>query len=462
MSFLKNLFKGRRWIIGIAALVVVPSLATIVLSYSSSKRVVSTHTKKPALATPTDQVNLIDDTQFFVQQQYRDFLNREPDAPGLAFWTNEITSCGSNVQCAEVKRINVSAAFFLSIEFQNTGYLVYRTYKAAFGTIPNKPVPVTRELMLPDMREIGNGVIVNQGNWEQQLEFNKQAYFNEFITREQFLTLYPPTMSPEQFVDMLNANAGRVLSQTERDSLVNDLKTNAKSRAQVLRVVAEDTDLAKAEFNKAFVLMQYFGYLRRNPDSTPDRDFSGFNFWLGKLNEFGGNYIQAEMVKAFLNSIEYIQRFNLTTLTEPTFTATYPDKLYKLSDDTSGVVLASSSTPVSFGGAQPEDGSAYADSGYAISVSAVDYPKPFSVTQYFTDELGDVDVKTPISLTVGGVQAYQTGLNEIGSEARIILVPYNGKVYDIEYRSTFDDSSPEGIDGLNVFRNFLQSFHFTQ
>jgi hypothetical protein len=310
MSFPKNLFTGRRWIIGIAALVGVPLLATIVQSYGGSKRVVTTHTEKPALATPTDQVNLIDDTQFFVQQQYRDFLNREPDASGLAFWTNEITSCGSNTQCVEVKRINVSAAFFLSIEFQNSGYLVYRTYKAAFGNLPNKPVPVTREDMLPDMQEIGNGIIVNQGNWEQQLELNKQAYFNEFVTREQFVTLYPMTITPEQFVDGLNANAGMVLSQTERDGLVSDLKASVKSRAQVLRAVAEDADLVKGEFNKAFVLMQYFGYLRRDPDSAPDKDFSGFTFWLGKLNEFGGNYIQAEMVKAFLDSNEYRNRFD--------------------------------------------------------------------------------------------------------------------------------------------------------
>ncbi|HXI24449.1 MAG TPA: hypothetical protein VNG71_11350, partial [Pyrinomonadaceae bacterium] len=69
--------------------------------------------------------------------------------------------------------------------------------------------------------------------------------------------------------------------------------------------------LKQAEFNRAFVLMQYFGYLRRNPDDAPEanRDFSGFNFWLNKLNQFGGNFVQAEMVKAFLSSTEYRQRF---------------------------------------------------------------------------------------------------------------------------------------------------------
>jgi hypothetical protein len=57
--------------------------------------------------------------------------------------------------------------------------------------------------------------------------------------------------------------------------------------------------------------MQYFGYLRRDPDAAPDADFSGYNFWLSKLDQFGGNYVNAEMVKAFLSSIEYRRRFAL-------------------------------------------------------------------------------------------------------------------------------------------------------
>jgi hypothetical protein len=77
----------------------------------------------------------------------------------------------------------------------------------------------------------------------------------------------------------------------------------------VLRSVAEDADLKSTEFNKAFVLMQYFGYLRRNPNDAPDADFGGFNFWLNKLNSFGGNFVNAEMVKAFILSGEYRQRF---------------------------------------------------------------------------------------------------------------------------------------------------------
>src|SRR5205085_8987991 len=107
----------------------------------------------------------------------------------------------------------------------------------------------------------------------------------------------------------LNRNAGNPLSQSERDHLVTDLATGMKTRAQVLRAVAEDPALVNAEFNRAFVLMQYFGYFRRNPNDAPDGNFDGYNFWLNKLNQFNGNYIQAEMVKAFLSSTEYRRRF---------------------------------------------------------------------------------------------------------------------------------------------------------
>jgi hypothetical protein len=116
-------------------------------------------------------------------------------------------------------------------------------------------------------------------------------------------------MTPAQFVDTLNTNAGNALSQSERDQLVNDLSTSAKTRAQVLRAVAEDPDLNTAEYNRAFVLMQYFGYLRRNPNDPQDTDYTGYDFWLTKLNQFNGNYNAAEMVKSFLVSGEYRQRF---------------------------------------------------------------------------------------------------------------------------------------------------------
>jgi uncharacterized delta-60 repeat protein len=266
----------------------------------------------PTLTCP----NPIDCADFFVRQHYRDFLNREPDAAGLAFWTNEINACGFDAQCAEVKRINVSAAYFLSIEFQESGYLVYRFYKSAFGNLPDAPVPVRLSDFLPDAQAIGQGVIVNQGNWQQQLETNKQNYANAFVQRAAFTSSYPPSMTPGTFVDTLFANAGLIPSSSDRAAAVAEFgsasnTTDTAARARALRLIAENSTLQQQEFNRAFVLMQYFGYLRRNPNDPPEPtlDFQGYNFWLNKLNQFNGDFVQAEMVKAFLVSTEYRQRF---------------------------------------------------------------------------------------------------------------------------------------------------------
>jgi hypothetical protein len=265
----------------------------------------------------TSGPNPVDDSAFFVREHYHDFLNREPDADGIAFWTQEIESCGSNQQCREAKRINVSAAFFLSIEFQETGYLVYRTYKAAFGdaTSLNVPgtVPVVRlREFLSDAQSIGHGVVVNQGDWQAQLESNKSAFALAFVQRARFLSVYPITMTPTQFVDKLNQNAGGVLGQDLRDQLISRLSSSTDAtagRALVLRQVAENPTLRQMELNRAFVLMQYYGYLRRNPDDPQDTDFRGWKFWLDKLNQFNGNFVQAEMVRAFISSDEYRKRF---------------------------------------------------------------------------------------------------------------------------------------------------------
>jgi hypothetical protein len=141
------------------------------------------------------------------------------------------------------------------------------------------------------------------------LENNKQALIADFVQRSRFLTAYPVSMTPAQFVDTLNTNSGGALSTAERNQLVNDLTTAAKTRAQVLRAVAEDSDLSNAETNRAFVLAQFFGYLRRNPNDSPDSDYTGYDFWLTKLNQFNGNFVNAEMVKAFIISGEYPVRF---------------------------------------------------------------------------------------------------------------------------------------------------------
>lgn len=271
---------------------------------------------KASVVALTSQKNPVDAAQFFVRQHYYDFLSREPDASGLAFWTNQITSCGSDAPCIEIKRINVSAAYFLSIEFQETGYLVYRMYKAAYGNLPGAPVPVRFEEFLPDTQQIGNGVQVGVGNWQPQLENNKVAFALDFVSRSRFTAAYTITMTPAQFVDALFTNAGVAPSATDRNAAINEFggagnTSDTAARARTLRRVAENPTLGQQQLNKAFVLMQYFGYLRRNPNDPPEAglDFAGYNFWLGKLNQFNGNFVNAEMVKAFIVSSEYQGRF---------------------------------------------------------------------------------------------------------------------------------------------------------
>jgi len=264
--------------------------------------------------------NSIDDPERFVRQHYHDFLNREAsnDPDGLAFWTNQITECQQpGATCsAELRRINVSAAFYLSIEFQETGYLVYRFYKSAYGNIPGTPVPLRLSEFLPDTQRIGRGVVIGRPGADQQLEANKVAYALDFVSRSRFTTAYPTTLTPAEFVDALFTNAGVGPSATDRNAAINEFAgagntADVAARARALRRVAENSTLKQQETNKAFVLMQYFGYLRRNPNDPPEAalNFDGYNFWLGKLNEFNGNFVNADMVKAFIVSGEYRQRF---------------------------------------------------------------------------------------------------------------------------------------------------------
>jgi Domain of unknown function (DUF4214) len=276
--------------------------------------------------TNPPQFITIADNDFFVQQQYIDFLNRMPDTSGFNFWLSQITGCGSNQTCIDVARINDSGAFFLSIEFQETGYLVERMYKAAYGDAPNAisnfgpqhtvVAPIVKySEFLPDVKQIGNGVVVNQGNWQAQLLANKIAFSQTFVQRSQFTQKYATSLTPANFVNLMADLAGVPANDPDRAKAINEFSgagdtTDVAARGRALRDIAENATVFSAEQNRAFVLMQYFGYMRRDPNNgNGDVDYTGYDFWLSKLNQANGNFISAEMVKAFITSTEYLNRF---------------------------------------------------------------------------------------------------------------------------------------------------------
>jgi hypothetical protein len=269
--------------------------------------------------SPESLNNIIDNTTAFVRQQYRDFLNRDPDPAGLAFWVDNINKCDEDdrrpptmtvTQCKEAMRIDTSAAFFLSIEFRQTGGLVSSVYAAALDR--TRALPGKFEFF-KDTQAVSAGVIVGVGDWEHLLNNNRESFLKDFVTRGDFVALYPTNDTPTAYVNKLYAHAlGRVASQSELNEGLDDFGNSQSANdpsaraGTLLRVInAPDFNIV----NQEFVYMQYIGYLRRDPNEQPDFDFAGYDFWLAKLNEFDGNFADAEMVKAFLNSSEYRARF---------------------------------------------------------------------------------------------------------------------------------------------------------
>ncbi|HEY6660985.1 MAG TPA: S8 family serine peptidase [Pyrinomonadaceae bacterium] len=271
--------------------------------------------------------NPIDDPREFVRWQYKDFLRREPDGPGWDHWTGEITECSdvtkrfpgeTQPQCVERKRANTSAAFFLSPEFQNTGYFVLRVYRGSLGRMPHfGGTGTANDEFTRDAATVSAGIVVNDSLAPAVINANKQAFVNQFVTRAEFRAIYDG-LNNTQYVDKLFQTTGVAPTAAERQALIDGLGNASETRASVLFKVVDgtltitdgalvfQTNYGKAFydnlFNAAFVQMEYFGYLLRDPDD------GGFTFWLGKLNQFG-NWVDAQMVLAFIKSPEYRSRF---------------------------------------------------------------------------------------------------------------------------------------------------------
>ena len=287
------------------------------------------------VAAPPFPANPIDTAREFVKQQYRDFLNREADQAGEDFWTDNITLCSdparrpligqtrqTEAECTLRQRETTSGAFFLSPEFQYTGYYVYRMYQGALGRQPKLSE------FTPDAQFVGAGILVNSQLSAAKINQNKADFAQQFVnctdaTKSrcaEFKAIYDG-LNNQQYVDKLFETTGVNASPSERSALVNGLNASppTETRASVLQKVVDGivvisegnqqftTTYGQAfynsESNRAFVLLEYFGYMKRDPDDA------GYAFWLGKLNQFNGNFVNAEMVLAFISSPEYRARF---------------------------------------------------------------------------------------------------------------------------------------------------------
>jgi len=246
---------------------------------------------KPLRLRPgTNQVITIDDIDFFVQQQYIDFLGRMPDSQGFANWNQTLNNCPNggfgefdNPGC---DRVHVSAGFYQSLEFQGRGYWAYRWYDAALGRRP------LYTEFIPDMVKVGGSLS------PQQETDAKNQYMNDFVLRQEFKNLYD-ALSNSAYVDKLEQTSGVTVSN--KATLVAALNGGTQTRAQVARAVIESQPVFDKFFNRGFVSMQYFGYLRRDPDTI------GFKNWVDTLNADPSNF--RHMIFGFIYSNEYRNRF---------------------------------------------------------------------------------------------------------------------------------------------------------
>src|SRR5215813_11192679 len=299
-------------------------LVTLTLSSATGGATIGAQSTATATIKDDDVTNPpvtqpIDDAQNFVCTHYHDFLSRQPDSGGLVFWTGQITQCGNDQACIKTKRLDVSNAFFFEQEYQQTGAYVYRLYRAAFGNNQPFPVPVPDPSFPNEDKKIpGYGVFVPDRArvvGGPNLAQNQLDLANAFVERPAFTAKYSPGLTGSQFV--------AAVLQTIQQDIGVDLSSqtaalltlfNSGGRGAVMYRLADDNvnnpvnnqAFINAEYNRAFVATEYYGYLRRSPD------VAGFLFWLGQVNQCPIRSVGAQhaMVCSFLTSQEYQGRFS--------------------------------------------------------------------------------------------------------------------------------------------------------
>ena len=249
---------------------------------------------KPVRLRPGTNVRItIDDSDFFVQQHYIDFLSRFPEPAGFSSWLNYLNSeqqrCPSDPVCIHEARITTSSSFFLSQEFNLKGGYVFRFYKSSLGRVP------TYAEMVADMRSV-------TGTTADEVNQKRTGFATNWVLRADFLTAFPRSLTPTAFVDQISQAAGITLGN--RSQIISDLTAANNSdagRAVAMRAIADSQEEQNKEFNTSFVYMQYVGYLRRAPEQ------GGYDAWLTYLNAHPTDF--RVMVHGFMDSIEYRNRF---------------------------------------------------------------------------------------------------------------------------------------------------------
>lgn len=238
--------------------------------------------------TPESTANPLDETPIFVCQHYHDFLNRQPEPGGFQGWQNTLNNCppsGRDANGIFCDRVEVSSAFYRSEEFQWRGYFLYRFYAVALGRLPR-----CLEFMMDLSRTTG---FLTQ----QEIEAGKVEFINDFMVRQEFKSRYDSVKDPAAYVQPL-LNTAQVTPPNSQ-ALIDDLARGRKTRAEVLRAVVESPEVTAKFYNEAFVVVEYFGYLRRDPDIL-------YLNWIQTLNQSNDYRL---LVNGFLNSAEYRQRF---------------------------------------------------------------------------------------------------------------------------------------------------------
>ena len=274
---------------------------------------------KPLRLRPgTNTVITINDFDFFVSQQYIDFLRRFPEPAGLQFYLDTLnpnTICqSSDVECIKTLRGIVAANFFRSPEFQRKGSYVMFLYMVSLGQRPVTPAELTDNSKIdrPHYAEFMSDLAsISTPNDDPVLTEQKKAALAEaWMQRAEIQAKYN-ALSNSQFVQTLLTTAG--VTNANQAQLVADLNAATKTRGQVLRIIAESTEVSDKFYKQAFVTMEYFGFLRRDPEDchgSPDPAQCGYIFHNARFNlAFDPAVIENVIVRGFMESPEYLNRF---------------------------------------------------------------------------------------------------------------------------------------------------------